>query len=60
MREIHRPIHSPYETLRLHRDHHHREAHFNRIAFPTNEQLTALGLAARLRPQALFDAGCSR
>lgn len=60
MREIYRPIHSGYETLRLRRDKFGREVHFNRKAFPANEQLTALGLESRSRPQALFAQGYSR
>jgi hypothetical protein len=51
MREIHRPVHSGYETLRRRRDPQNREALFNRFSFPAYEQLTALGFAARLRPQ---------
>jgi hypothetical protein len=60
MREIRRPIHSGFESLRLRREHCHFEAHFNRSAFPANEQLTALGLAHASRSQPLFAAGCSR
>jgi hypothetical protein len=60
MREIHRPIHSGYETLRLRRDKLGREAHFNRKAFPANEQITALGLENQRRPNALFVQGYSR
>jgi hypothetical protein len=51
MREIHRPVHSGYETLRWRHEPQNREALFNRKAYPANEQLTALGFAARLRPQ---------
>jgi hypothetical protein len=60
MREIHRPIHSSYETLRLRRDPQRREAQFNRKAFPANEQLTALGYTQSRRPQSLFEHGYSR
>lgn len=60
MREIYRPIHSSYETLRLRRDHRGREAHFNRRAFPANEQMTALAFEVASRPQVLFDQGHSR
>ena len=60
MREIYRPIHSGYETLRLRRDKLVREAHFNRKAFPANEQMTALGFEALSRRQALFVQGYSR
>ena len=60
MREIHRPVHSGYETLRLRRDRLGREAHFNRKAFPANEQITALGLDKLRRPQVLFVQGYSR
>jgi hypothetical protein len=51
MREIHRPIHSGYETLRQRTSPGNREALFNRKPSPANEQMTALGFAARLRPQ---------
>ncbi len=60
MREIHRPIHSGFETLSHRRDPQRREAQFNRKAFPANEQMTALGFAMRRRPQTLFEQGCSR
>ena len=60
MREIHRPVHSGYETLRLRRDRLGREAHFNRKAFPANEQITALGLDKLRRPLVLFVQGYSR
>lgn len=60
MREIHRPIHSGFETLRHRRDPQRREAPFNRRAFPAYEQMTALGLALRGRVQPLFEAGYSR
>jgi len=60
MREIYKPIHSGYETLRLRRDKFTREAHFNRKAFPANEQMTALGFEALSRRQALFVHGYSR
>ena len=60
MREIYKPIHSGYETLRLRRSNLGREAHFNRRAFPANEQMTALGFDAVTRPQALFVQGHSR
>jgi hypothetical protein len=60
MREIHRPIHSSYETLRLRRDLQTREMQFNRRIFVTNEQLTALGYAVSRRPQGIFDQGSSR
>jgi len=60
MREIHRPIHSGYETLRLRRDPQRREAQFNRRPFPANEQMTALGLVVSRRSQGLFDQGYSR
>jgi hypothetical protein len=60
MREIHRPIHSAFETLRHRRDPQRREAYFNRKAFPANEQLTALGLMTSRRPQDLFEQGHSR
>lgn len=60
MREIYKPIHSGYETLRLRRNKLTREAHFNRNAFPANEQMTALGFDALTRRQALFVQGYSR
>lgn len=60
MRELYRPIHSGYETLRLRRDRLGREVHFNRKAFPANEQMTALGFDALSRQQALFVQGYSR
>lgn len=60
MREIHRPIHSGYETLRLRRDPQRREAQFNRRACPANEQMTALGYAMSRRPNVLFGQGYSR
>ena len=60
MREIHRPIHSGYETLRLRRDKLGREAHFNRKSFPANEQITALGFEDQYRPHGLFAQGYSR
>ena len=60
MREIYRPVHSGYETLRLRRDRPGREVNFNRKAFPANEQLTALGLDTLSRRQALFVQGYSR
>ena len=60
MREIHRPIHSGYETLRLRRDPQRREAQFNRSPFPANEQMTALGLAISRRAQVLFTQDSSR
>jgi hypothetical protein len=60
MREIYKPIHSGYETLRLRRDRLGREAHFNRTNFPANEQITALGFEALHRPAALFAQGNSR
>jgi hypothetical protein len=60
MREIYRPVHSGYETLRIRRDKLVREAHFNRKAFPANEQMTALGFDSASRPQALFVQGYSR
>ncbi|MBX9455133.1 MAG: hypothetical protein KL863_03380 [Rhizobium sp.] len=60
MREIYRPVHSGYETLRLRREKSGREAHFNRRAFPANEQMTALGFEAQTRRQALFVQGYSR
>lgn len=60
MREIHRPIHSGFETLRVRRNPQRRDAQFNRKAFPVNEQLTALGFAAIRRPEGLFDQGYSR
>ncbi len=60
MREIYKPIHSGYETLRLRRTKQGREAHFNRRAFPANEQMTALAFEAMTRPQALFSQGHSR
>jgi hypothetical protein len=60
MREIHRPIHSSYETLRLRRSQVRREAQFNRNPFPANEQMTALGYAASCRSQGLFDESYSR
>ncbi|MCB1446109.1 MAG: hypothetical protein KDJ87_10025 [Rhizobiaceae bacterium] len=60
MREIYRPIHSGYETLRLRRDRHGREVHFNGKAFPANEQLTALAFEAKTRRPALFTQGYSR
>ena len=60
MREICKPIHSGYETLRLRRDKLVREAHFNRKAFPANEQMTALAFESLSRRQALFVQGYSR
>ena len=60
MREIYRPVHSGYETLRIRRDKLVRESHFNRKPFPANEQMTALGLEAQARRQALFVQGYSR
>lgn len=60
MREIYRPVHSGYETLRLRRDKLVRESHFNRKAFPANEQMTALNLDMQSRRQALFVQGYSR
>lgn len=60
MREIYRPIHSNYETLRLRRDPSSREVHFNRRAFPANEQMTALAMDTATRQRALFVQGYSR
>ena len=60
MREIYRPIHSGYETLRLRRDKVARESHYNRKAFPANEQMTALNLDMQSRRQDLFVTGYSR
>lgn len=60
MREIYRPIHSGYETLRLRRDKLVRESHYNRKAFPANEQMTALNFDMQSRRQALFVQGYSR
>jgi hypothetical protein len=60
MREIYRPIHSNYETLRLRRDPGSREAHFNRRAFPANEQMTALAMDTSTRQRTLFVQGYSR
>lgn len=60
MREIHRPIHSGYETLRLRRERLVGEANFNRRAFPANEQMTALALEALSRQRLLFVQGYSR
>jgi len=60
MREIYRPIHSSYETLRLRRDPGSREVNFNRRAFPANEQMTALAMDAAARQRALFVQGYSR
>ena len=60
MREIHRPIHSSYETLRLRRNQLRREAGFNRNPFPANEQITALGFATSYRSQGLLDESHSR
>lgn len=60
MREIYKPSHSGYETLRIRRDQLFRESHFNRKAFPANEQMTALNLDMQSRRQALFVQGCSR
>lgn len=60
MRDIHRPVHCGYETLRLRRDPLQREVQFNRKAFPANEQITALGFAAVRRPQGFLEAGQSR
>nr|WP_299500537.1 hypothetical protein [uncultured Rhizobium sp.] len=60
MREIHRPVHSGYETLRRRRDPANREAQFNRRSFPAYEQLTALGFAARLRPQDMLGQPTSK
>ena len=60
MREIHRPIHSGYETLRLRRDRSTREVHFNRRAFPANEQMTALAMDTASRQRTFFVQGYSR
>lgn len=60
MRDIRRPIHCGYETLRLRRDPMQREVQFNRKPFPANEQITALGFAAARRPQGFWGAGTSR
>jgi hypothetical protein len=60
MREIYKPIHSGYETLRIRRDKLVRESHFNRKAFPANEQMTALGFETLTHRQALFVQGYSR
>jgi hypothetical protein len=60
MREIHHPIHSGFETLRLRRNPQNREAQFNRAAYPANEQMTAQALAISRRPQPLYDLGYSR
>ena len=60
MREIYRPIHSGYETLRLRRDRTGREVHFNRRSFPANEQLTALAMDSVARNRALHAQGYSR
>lgn len=51
MRDIHRPIHSGFETLRHRRMPENREVMFNRKPSPAYEQITAMGFAARLRPQ---------
>ncbi|MDB5525840.1 MAG: hypothetical protein JWM58_3603 [Rhizobium sp.] len=60
MREIHRPIHCGFETLRLRRDPQRREEQFNRKPFPANEQMTALGFAAGRRTPVVFEPGSSR
>lgn len=60
MREIQRPIHCGYETLRLRRERSGREAYFNDKAFPANEQITALGFETLRRPDGLFGQACSR
>ena len=60
MREIHRPIHSSYETLRLRRERSGHEVHFNRRAFPANEQMTALAMETAERQRALLVQGYSR
>lgn len=60
MREIQRPIHSGFETLRHRRDPQRREAQYNRRAFPANEQITALGMALNRRPSSLLGEGHSR
>lgn len=60
MRDIRRPIHCGYETLRLRRDPLQREVQFNRKAFPANEQITALGFAAVRHPRGFMDTGNSR
>lgn len=60
MREIYRPAHSGYETLRLRGDKLARESHFNRQTFPANEQMTALNLDMQSRRQGLFVQGYSR
>jgi hypothetical protein len=60
MREIHRSAHSGFETLRLLRQAQHRDALFNRKPFPAFEQMTALGMTARMRPPALFGDRSSR
>jgi hypothetical protein len=51
MREIYRPVHSGYETLRLRRDKLGRESH---------EQMTALNFDMQSRRQSLFVQGYSR
>ena len=60
MREIYRPTHSAYETLMPRRNTLARESHYNRTAFPANEQLTALNFDMRSRRQTLFVQGYSR
>jgi hypothetical protein len=59
MRDMHRPIHSGFESLRYGRDPWRRQAQFAR-AFPANEQMTALGHASMHRFLALFEQGRSR
>lgn len=60
MRDIRRPVHCGYETLRLRRDPLQREVQFNRKPFPANEQITALGFAAARRPQGILGMGASK
>jgi hypothetical protein len=60
MRELQRPVHSGFETLRLRQATEARLGRLRRQCFPANEQLTALALEATRRPCRLFDAGFSR
>ena len=58
MRQIKRPIHSGFETLRISRLN--GANHFNRAGYPAFEQVTALALALPTRESALHTPGLSR
>lgn len=60
MRELQRPVHSGFDTLRLRRTLEARLARLRRQSFPANEQMTALALEMARRPCRLFDQGFSR